>query len=254
MPVAATPDLLPPAVRRMAWWYLLLTALFIVLIGWYTNVDLWLARQMYDSTSRSFPWRHAWLTEQFGHVILKRVLTVGALIPIVLCLGEIVLRRAYLTAWSRLRLRFLALCAILIPAVISLLKQTSKSHCPWDLEQFGGNQIYFRLLDHVPAWIEAGKCLPGGHASSALWLVGIVVFWLPNHPRRAALAGGIALLLGAILGWMQQMRGAHFLTHTLWSMWIASALVMALLSAWHYRLESSRSSRFNDRSSTRSLP
>lgn len=39
----------------------------------------------------------------------------------------------------------------------------------------------------------------------------------------ALLAGGLAL------GWMQQLRGAHFLSHTLWSAWIACAIVLALL-------------------------
>jgi membrane-associated PAP2 superfamily phosphatase len=28
---------------------------------------------------------------------------------------------------------------------------------------------------------------------------------------------------------MQQMRGAHFLTHTLWSAWIACAIVLLLV-------------------------
>jgi len=38
------------------------------------------------------------------------------------------------------------------------------------------------------------------------------------------------MLLGAALGWIQQMRGAHFLTHTLWSMWIAGSFIVTLLS------------------------
>ena len=35
-----------------------------------------------------------------------------------------------------------------------------------------------------------------------------------------------ALLFGLGVGWVQQLRGAHFLTHTLWSGWIACALVL----------------------------
>ncbi|UUZ57577.1 hypothetical protein LP419_13670 [Massilia sp. H-1] len=31
-----------------------------------------------------------------------------------------------------------------------------------------------------------------------------------------------------MIGWIQQLRGAHFLTHTLWSMWIACALVITV--------------------------
>ena len=56
---------------------------------------------------------------------------------------------------------------------------------------------------------------------SALWLVALAVFWLPHRPRMAAAVGGVMLAFGMAVGWMQQLRGAHFLTHTLWSMWIA---------------------------------
>jgi membrane-associated PAP2 superfamily phosphatase len=35
---------------------------------------------------------------------------------------------------------------------------------------------------------------------------------------------GIGAGLG--LGWVQQLRGAHFLSHTLWSAWIAAAIVL----------------------------
>jgi membrane-associated PAP2 superfamily phosphatase len=40
---------------------------------------------------------------------------------------------------------------------------------------------------------------------------------------------------------VQQLRGAHFLSHTLWSMWITAALIWSLLSglAWvqHARVQ-----------------
>jgi membrane-associated PAP2 superfamily phosphatase len=43
-----------------------------------------------------------------------------------------------------------------------------------------------------------------------------------------------ALLFGGMVGWLQQLRGAHFLTHTLWSIWLACAtvLLVALLLQW----------------------
>ena len=37
--------------------------------------------------------------------------------------------------------------------------------------------------------------------------------------------------VGAASGWLQQMRGAHFLTHTLWSMWISCAIVLGVTLA-----------------------
>ena len=64
------------------------------------------------------------------------------------------------------------------------------------------------LLDSVPAGIELGGCFPAGHASSALWLAGLCVWWLPRRPRMAAAVFAAGLAAGFALGWVQQMRGA----------------------------------------------
>ena len=138
--------------------------------------------------------------------------------------------RNRLPPWWRLRLRIIALSALLVPLAIALLKQASGSHCPWDLEIYGGVQPYVRLLDPMPAGVKAGHCLPGGHVSSALWMVSFCVFWLPHRPRVAFACAAGMLAFGFELGWVQQLRGAHFLTHTLWSMWIASAIIAGLMA------------------------
>jgi membrane-associated PAP2 superfamily phosphatase len=214
---------------------MVVSAFFLIWLGNFTNLDMRLAESMYDTRTGSFPWRHAWLTEHFGHVIAKQILIALALIPVVLCLSDSLLRPQVLPAWWRLRIRIVAACAVAIPGLTALLKKASSSHCPWDLQGFGGNEPYYRLLDHVPAWVEAGKCLPGGHASSALWLIGLAVFWLPHRPRVALMMAGLLALPGLALGWMQQMRGAHFLTHNLWSLWIACIVMMAVLELAQWR-------------------
>ena len=71
--------------------------------------------------------------------------------------------------------------------------------------------------------------MPAGHASSALWLLALAVYWLPDRPRAARLAAVASIVFGVVVGVMQQLRGAHFLTHTLWSIWIASAIVLATI-------------------------
>jgi membrane-associated PAP2 superfamily phosphatase len=111
-----------------------------------------------------------------------------------------------------------------------MLKRASVAHCPWDLARYGGDQPYLRLFDALPLGVPAGHCLPAGHASSALWLVALCVYWLPSRPGAARNVAALALLLGGLVGWMQQLRGAHFLTHTLWSTWIACAVVLAIVA------------------------
>ncbi|MES2322349.1 MAG: phosphatase PAP2 family protein [Pseudomonadota bacterium] len=216
-------------VERRIWLALALAAVFITWLGNATDIDLALADAAYDARLGVFPWRHAWLTEVFSHVLLKRALTGLGLLFIAAVALDMVKRQP----WRHLRrkqLRVVAASAVLVPAAVALLKQFSSSHCPWDIDRYGGAEPYVRLLESLPVDVLPGNCMPAGHASSAMWLMSLAVFHLPARPRAAA--GVFALCLGAGLavGWMQQLRGAHFLTHTLWTGWIACAIVLALIS------------------------
>lgn len=205
-------------------------ALLIFALGRWTDIDLRLADLMYDPATGAFPWRDAWLTDAFGHGILKTALSCAALGFILPALMDALRPARWLDRRGRrLRLRITAWSAVLVPLAISLLKQNSNAHCPWGLARYGGAQPYVRLFEALPSGVAPGHCLPGGHASTALWTVALVVWWLPAARPRAALVAAFTLGFGFALGWMQQMRGAHFLTHTLWSMWIACAIVLALV-------------------------
>ena len=207
---------------------LILTGMLILWIGSYSSIDLTLADAMFDRASGTFPWRHAWLAERFNHDILKTILQVLAVMAVSLAVWDWARPRPSWDAARRTGVRVLALSAILVPTTISVLKHFSDSHCPWDLQRYGGREPYVRLLEVLPAGVAPGQCLPAGHASSALWLLALAVFWLPHRPRMAAAVGGAMLLFGLAVGWMQQLRGAHFLTHTLWSIWIAVFIVDVL--------------------------
>lgn len=209
---------------------LLLSALSILWIGYATDIDILLADAAFDEVTRTFPMRHAWLAETFNHVILKSVLSALAALAVVLALWDAIRPYRGWKASRRVGLRVVAMSAVLVPVAISLLKRASASHCPWDLQRYGGIEPYIRLLDWMPAGVSPGHCMPAGHASSALWLISIAAFWWPHDRRKGLIAGGSALALGIMVGWVQQLRGAHFLTHTLWSAWLACAFVMAIYS------------------------
>lgn len=208
---------------------LVLAAALIFWLGRWTDIDLHLADRVYDPLAGRFPWRDAWLTVTFNHGILKRALSALAAGVILTALADAIRPLDWVRRHgARWRLRVTAWSAALVPLAISLLKQNSSAHCPWDLARYGGAQPYLRLLDALPAGVAPGHCLPAGHASTALWTVALAVWWLPAAPVKARRAASAALGFGFAVGWMQQMRGAHFLTHTLWSMWIACAIVFAL--------------------------
>lgn len=209
---------------------LALCALAIVLLETLTDADMRLARAMAGPLPAAFPLRHNWWAASLGHVFMKNVMIVLGLCAVLPALADLIWPRQRWTVRFRLRLRVLALSAVLVPLTVSLLKQASASHCPWDLAAFGGSQTYVRLFEALAPGASPGHCMPAGHASAGLWLIALAVFWLPERPRRACAVGGAMLGVGFAMGWVQQLRGAHFLSHTLWSMWIACAIVTLL---WH---------------------
>ncbi len=112
-------------------------------------------------------------------------------------------------------------------ALTTLVKRASATSCPWDLLQFGGAVPY---VSHW-AWGVSdggpGHCFPAGHASAAFgflagWFVlrralpKIATWWLPT-----------ALIAGLVLGVAQQLRGAHFMSHTFWTAWICWSFGLA---------------------------
>ena len=204
--------------------------LWIVALSEWTNIDLQIADYYFDMQQHVFTWKNSWFAKQLMHEYVKDAIIVVGAACISFVAIDAIRAFKFTNTWVRIRLRFVAIAAILIPSIISGLKQTSSLHCPWDEQRYGGTAPYFRLFDAIPANIEAGHCFPAGHASTGLWLAAFCVFWLPNRPRLALMVFMGGLGVGFLLGWVQQMRGAHFLTHTLTSVWIASAIVLLMLS------------------------
>jgi membrane-associated PAP2 superfamily phosphatase len=208
---------------------LLCAAAVLVYIGRYTELDLTLADRYYDAVAAAFPGRDDWFYEFVMHHLAKALMiAVGMVSPLAL-LADWMLGYTLLSDTTRRAMWVMALSSVAIPVVISVTKHFSVHHCPWDLTRYGGFAPYLRIFDALPAGASAGHCFPAGHASSALWLASACAFWLPAKPLRALAVFLVGLLPGLGLGWVQQMRGAHFLTHTLWSVWIAALLTLLLI-------------------------
>lgn len=201
----------PSTLRRTAW--ATLASLALVLAWEASGLDLWLARLM--STPAGFAAR--------DHVLLTTVLHDGARnVSAALLLGLVVslwrpwgvLRR--LSRGQRLWLLAAVAGSMLL---VSLIKRLSATSCPWDLAGFGGG------LPYVPHWLPGrtdggpGHCFPAGHASAGFaWVAGYFAWPAGSAPARRWLAA--ALVTGFVLGLAQQLRGAHFMSHTLWTAWL----------------------------------
>jgi membrane-associated PAP2 superfamily phosphatase len=136
-----------------------------------------------------------------------------------------VLRR--LSAPERLTLFATTVTSLL---AIPLLKHQSYGHCPWDLIEFGGTASYLRLFDWPAAGTLRGQCFPAGHVSAATAFFGGWFAFRRRAPRIARAWLAVVMLLAMWTGLAQQARGAHFLSHNLWTAWICYGI--ALAGAW----------------------
>jgi membrane-associated PAP2 superfamily phosphatase len=129
----------------------------------------------------------------------------------------------------------LVLSVLACLAVISTLKAFSTTSCPWDLSLFGGSAQW---ISHWAWGVRdggAGHCFPAGHASTGMAFIACYAWLKPASPRAARIALLLAVLTGLGLGWVQQMRGAHFMSHTLWSGWVCWVTGSVLWQVGHNR-------------------
>ena len=226
---------------------LALSAVLILLLGQYTDLDLWLADLYFDPAIQRFPWDKTWFATTFMHGYVKNVLMWIGFILMAGALVDLAFPLRFLTPARRAALRISALSAFFEPLMIYNLKRISALHCPWGVDRYAGHHPFLRLLDVIPADWSAGHCFPAGHASSAMWLSALAAFWLPRAPARARGIFALGILAGFTLGWVQQMRGQHFLSHTLWTAWLSSALIIALFAVFARPLGLASPSRSKDK-------
>ncbi|MDM0028442.1 phosphatase PAP2 family protein [Variovorax saccharolyticus] len=201
---------------------LTLFALALLLAWDASGLDLALARLA--GTPTGFPWRDdAFLVEVMheGAKTLSWLLVIGLFVAIRWPVG--LLRR--LGRGERIQLALTALASV---TVISAFKYTSKTSCPWDLQVFGGT------AQHVSHWAWGlrdggpGKCFPAGHASAAFAYLGGYFVFRRHSPAVARAWFACALVAGLPLGLSQQLRGAHYMSHTLWTAWLCWVTAFAI--------------------------
>lgn len=193
-----------------------------------TDLDRLLTHTLFDAELGLFPLRRSWFLEAVMHKAAKQVTYVLVAASLYLCWQGWKGRLSWLPPRNAL---LAALGMAVIPLATAGIKMLTARYCPWDLVEFGGYAPYLGLFDPAPAGIKAGQCFPAGHASTGfLWIVWAVAL-RPAGQRTARRALILGLLAGAILGTARMLQGAHFLSHTLWTLWLAWAVSVSLALA-----------------------
>ena len=211
--------------RRDAGWLL---AGLLVLVAWEASGgDLWLAQHFGDATG--FAWRDAWLTSSLLHNGGRWL----AWVLLALLVWDAT--RTRLSGPPRRERLYWLSATVAALVLVPTIKRFTSTSCPWDLLPFGGTVPYvphwwLRVLDGGP-----GHCFPSGHAVAAFAFFGVYFLWRPYRPVLAQAALAAVWLLGGVFGWAQMARGAHFLSHTLWSAWACWAVCSAAAWGWTLR-------------------
>lgn len=205
------------------WW--LPFAAFVLLLAWLLGFhgDVWLADRLYAWEGGRWSLRSHWLSERVLH-------TGGRWTSVLVWLGVVAawvvtLLRTQWSAWRR-PLGYLALTVLLSTGLISALKSFSAVICPWDLERYGGTHAYRSLLQ--TAGDSSGGCFPAGHASAGYAWLALFFFFAAVKPSWSGRALALGIGLGLVFGIAQQLRGAHFLSHDVFTAMICWSVALVL--------------------------
>lgn len=186
----------------------------ILLLPQLTQFDDWIAQFYFNPHTNSFPNKSSFLFKVVLHDWARNVVFFMALVTLGLFFATFV--RPDLRRFRR-SITFIIVSMIITTSTIALIKYKSSIHCPYDLIDYGGSfrrveLLEWRFIDQKP-----GKCWPAGHASAGYCLLAFyfaarsvkTVWTLPL--LIAALAIGFTFTIS------QTVRGAHFLSHGLWT-------------------------------------
>ena len=192
---------------------------------WGLRGDLWWADRLYAWQGGRWVWQQHWLS---AGVVHKGGKWLSQALCLLVFLSAVYARRdARWQAWQR-PLWVLLASVLASVAVVSLLKHFTQVDCPWDLQRYGGGRAYLPMWLSPIAGTPVNHCFPAGHASSGYAWVALYFLFAAVRPdyRRLGLAAGLGL--GALFGFTQQLRGAHFISHdvvTLTLCWLIAFLL-----------------------------
>ncbi len=203
-----------------------------VLIWDFSGLDL--TAMHWFANEQGFVLRNNWWLANLLHTRSRQLALVAFLALITMVWWPVGWLRA-LSRWQRIEVVVgMTLCLL----TISTLKHFSSTSCPWDLQDFGGMAKYVSHWDWGTRDGGAGHCFPAGHVSSAMAFIALClpcVFSSKASMRRLGKSiFFLVLLLGLIFGLTQTLRGAHYPSHTLWTIWLCwtVALVNHLVFSW----------------------
>lgn len=214
--------------RRFAWinlFALVLTGLLFTWISRSGALDFAVANLFFDSSTQQFPLRISHPLDFWGHTVLKAITVWAWVLCIVLAIASNWV--ALLRPWRRVLTVFVVMAGV-AAFVVQTLKGASVHSCPWDINTFGGQSMWFPLFETISHVSGPGRCWPGGHASGGFAIIAGYFAARESKHQLARWMLAIGMAFGLVMSLVQMARGAHFLSHNLWSLWLVWATCFAI--------------------------
>ncbi len=198
------------------------------LVSQYSGLDIGLERFFYDEQQHLWPYQDSWLTEDILH---KGGRDAVALVILSMLLFFIATLFNKGLMQYRRTAGFMLLSSLTGIGLVAALKSITHIYTPWELQVFGGQYPDIRLFDTVADGLPVGHAFPAGHASGGYALLSIYFAARSHHYRHSVPLLYFALGMGLLFGIAQQVRGAHMLSHDLFTLAIcwSSCLVWSAL-------------------------
>jgi membrane-associated PAP2 superfamily phosphatase len=222
----------PASIAYAASWRLLLPALFLIVLAVAAVVlklDLRFADLLYAAEGGQWVLKKTFVTEQLLHVVGRNAVA-GAWL-LVLLVWAATWWKPQWRSW-RQPLAALALSVLLSTVLVASLKKFSSIDCPWDLVRYGGEHPYVDVFSALLAGAPHRGCFPAGHASAGYAWLALYFFFQSVRPAWRWRGLAVGIVIGMVFGLSQQLRGAHFLSHDLWTAalcWLVAVAVHAAL-------------------------
>lgn len=194
-----------------------LSFMLAVLVLELGGVDIIIADKLFQLQGSSWQLKDAWITNDLIHDRGRGLVGLVFMATLLLVAATFAGDRMRI---HRRGLLYVLTSALIAVAIVNVMKATTHLDCPWDIDRYGGVKTYASLFMTRPAGPEFGRCFPAEHASGAYCWLGF--FFLARHfrPQWRLRALGIIGGLGIVFGAAQQLRGAHFLSHDVWTIYI----------------------------------
>lgn len=180
-----------------------------------TTLDISIAHALYfDEAQSRWIGANSWWTNELIHRDGAWLMRGVGVLALGLYLATWL--RPRLHEWRRPSLYFLVAVALSV-GLVGLLKSLTNVDCPRDLTEFGGAFPFIHLFEHRPADLRHARCFPAAHASSGYALLALYFVFRERSWLAARLGLAAGLLMGLVFGIAQQARGAHFVSHDVWS-------------------------------------